>query len=265
MVNILGIIFMCANLSVNAEESENSNQEIELDVIDAEALEILNFELKDTWGDFEETYEQIRRAYANFYGFTSVYLYFTCFREFSSSPKISALLKLAEVDLKKGTSIGELVYTCCQYCPNREAIRSLIGLGHQRESEVVSRVFEFEQQDGSNCLIALFNVANFFVNMRDTAPKSVLQTYKHRWDQTPAFLADIEESIVFLIRLARSANLDLDKILNHPTATGETLFHSAALYSQKIAKYLLKENVQINSITDKFVTPTFQVRFEKDF
>ena len=279
MVNILGIIFICVKLSVigiDAKENENSNQEtdefdeetdsFELDEIDAKALEILNDELKGRW-QIKETYEQIRRADPDFYGFTSAYLYLSCYRQFSVSPNISVLLKLAELDLKKGTSIGELVFTCCQCCPKKEAVRSLIDLAKQGESQekVVGRIFEFEQQEGVNCLIATFRMAAVFEHVRENAPPSVLQKFKHRWDETPAFLADIEETCIFLIRLARSANLDLDKILNHTMANGKTLFHLAAHHSEKIAKYLLKENVKINSITDDFFTPSLKVRFEKDF
>ena len=73
-------------------------------------------------------------------------------------------------------------------------------------------------------------------------------------------LRDLEESIFYLIDLAKCFNLDLKKILNHTTNGGHTLFFLASVVSEKITRRLLEENVQVNSVDDKFVTPFFRVR-----
>ena len=85
-------------------------------------------------------------------------------------------------------------------------------------------------------------------------------------------MADIEESCLFLIQLAKSASLDLDKILNQATKTGQTLFANASIYSEKITKQLLTETdinekkiVKVNSIDKFFMTPFLRVRLGTGF
>ena len=119
-----------------------------MDRIDAEANVILKQELKEKWTD--KTYDEIRKDPYS-YGFMIVYLHESAnTKEFSSSAKISTLLKLARLDLQKGTTIGELVYSCCQNFPTKQAIESLIELGKENESEekVIESVFEFQNHQG---------------------------------------------------------------------------------------------------------------------
>ena len=73
-------------------------------------------------------------------------------------------------------------------------------------------------------------------------------------------LRDIEESVEYLIGLAKKFELDMKKILNHTTKSGETLFMGASIFSEKITKRLIEEKVKVNSITDLFMTPFFRVR-----
>ena len=72
-------------------------------------------------------------------------------------------------------------------------------------------------------------------------------------------LRDLEESIFYLIDLAKCFNLDLKKILNHTTKSGYTLFFLASICSERITRRLLEENVQVNSVNQDFVTPFFRV------
>ena len=219
-----------------------------LDRIEIEANEILKQELRVKWD--EKTYEEIRLE-PHYSGFTSVYLYTSAnFKEFTSSAKSSTLLKLAKLDLQKGTTIPELVFSCCKWFPKKEAIESLIELGKEcgSEEKVVEGVFEFEDHEGFNCLIVLFIMASWYRN-------------KNNWKYPSGPILDyIEESYSFLIQLAKSAQLDLDKILNHTTESGKTLCSEASFYSEKITKQLMIENVQVNSIDDMFITPFSRVR-----
>ena len=80
-------------------------------------------------------------------------------------------------------------------------------------------------------------------------------------------LIEIEETCRFLIELAKSAKINMAKLLNHTTKSGHTLFHFASIISEKLAKQLLLETdghgkkiVKVNSITDLFLTPFFRVR-----
>ena len=78
-------------------------------------------------------------------------------------------------------------------------------------------------------------------------------------------LRDIEASCLYLFQVAKKLNLDLDKILNHTAKNGNNLFSEASIYSEEITKFLLDQNVKVNSITHNFVTPFFRVGFEIDF
>ena len=94
-----------------------------MDRVDAEANKILKQELGQEWD--ERTYKDIRLD-PYLCGFTSKYLYDSAsYRDFLSFAKLSTLLKLAALDLEKGTSISELVFSCCWWFPKREAIERL--------------------------------------------------------------------------------------------------------------------------------------------
>ena len=215
--------------------------------VDAEANEILKRELKEKWD--EKPYREIRLE-PNLYGFMSSYLFLSVsLKQFSSSAKISILLELAKLDLQKGSSIAELVYSCCKFFPKKEAIESLIELGKQSESEekVVESVFNFENHLGFNVLIGLFAMAN---------------KCRHLKYSSDELICNIEESYRYLIKLAKSAK-SFDKIINHTTKNGSTFFLCASIYSEEITRHLLEEKVaKINSITDLFVTPYFKVRLK---
>ena len=72
-------------------------------VIAALANQILKQELREKWK--EKTYEDIRNS--NNYTFTSDYLTLSAnFDEFSSSAKVSTMMKLAEFDLQRGIKEG---------------------------------------------------------------------------------------------------------------------------------------------------------------
>ena len=219
--------------------------------IDAEANQILKCELGENWD--EKTYEEIRLK-SRQCGFSSKYLFLSAkFTEFSSCAKTSTLLKLAKVDLQKGTKIHEIVFCCCNWFPKREAIEGLLEHGKTIEKKVIESVFEFQNHEGLNCLIVLFDLATKYRNKN-----------KQKYPSGP-MLVEIEKSCSYLIDLAKSADLDLDTILNHTTKSGDTLFLQASVFSEKITQKLLMEGVRVNSIDYYFVTPFFRVRSETDF
>ena len=73
-------------------------------------------------------------------------------------------------------------------------------------------------------------------------------------------LRHIEESLIFMIELAKSNNVEMDKVLNHTLKNGATLFFWASLYSENISRYLIQENVKVTSIGFCFQSPSFRVR-----
>ena len=227
-----------------------------MDSIDAEANEILKQELKEKWGGW--TYKVLRHG--GYFGFTSFYLEYSANKKvFSSSAVIPTLLKLAKLDLQEETTIDELVFSCCTFFPEKDAIEKLIDLAKQEESEkkVVECVFEFQNHNWSSCLTTIFTMALSYRCRNNNAYPS------------GPMLLEIEESCRFLIELAKSAKLDLNKVLNHTTKSGDTLFSRASVFSEKITEQLLMETnehgkkiVKVNSVDHKFMTPFFRVRLK---
>ena len=214
-----------------------------------EASEILKRELGDKYRGW--TYEKIRSK--NNTGYMSIYLLYSAnFREFSSSAKVEVVLELAKIDLQKGSTIPELVGSCCHSFPQREALEKLIELGKQSEpvEKLIKSVLEFESRQGITCLMGLFQMAAHYRN-----DMTKISDYP-----SGPMMNEIEQSCAYLIDLAKCFHLDLGKILNHTAKNGSTLFYEASIYSETITRRLLEENVLVNSINPDFVTPFFRVR-----
>ena len=130
----------------------------------------------------------------------------------------------------------------------------MIELGEQNETEVVESVLKFQSQNGLNCLIGLFQMATEYrIENNSEYPSGPM-------------LSDIEGTCLFLVQKAKDFKLDLDKILNHTTEYGRTLFSQASIYSETITKHLLTgKYVRVNSIDLGFVTPYFRVRLKNNF
>ena len=118
---------------------------------------------------------------------------------------------------------------------------------------MVEGVFKFQDYNATSCLTIIFQMAT---------RKRNHSTYKY---PSGPMLRDIEESCLYMIELAKSSKLDLEKILNHTSKTGNTLFSDASAYSEEITKRLLLESVRVNSVSDKFATPFFRVRLKVCF
>ena len=223
--------------------------------IDEKAKEILKRELGDKWNKWAyhsgSLYEQLR--FYGIFGYTVMYLGESAnFEEFSSSAKIEVMLELARLDLRKGTTIPELIFRCCQVFPKKDALEKLLELGKQTqtEKEVAKSVLEFQNDEGYSCLQTTFEMGNGHRKRTDKYPSGPL-------------MHDIEESCFYLIDLAKRFNLDLKKILNHTARDGTTLFSLASIFSETLTRQLLEENVRVNSVDDKFLTPFFRVRRTK--
>ena len=176
-------------------------------------------------------------------------------KEFSSSAEISKVLELADHELKRGTSIGRLVFLCCAGFPKKEVLEKLIRMAKRTKSEreIVKSVFDYENQYGHTCLVGLFDLAKEY------------QIENNGQHPSGPMLRDIEESFAYLIDMAKKSSFDLKKVLNRAAEDGTTLFFRASMYSEEIVHYLLQEDVQINSITDLFTTPSFRVRLKHEF
>ena len=227
------------------------------DSVYARATEIFYRKFGKKWDG--ENYEK-KRTYENNYGYTSSYLWWSVNKEdYSSSASLTDMEKLARLDLRKGATIPELVLDCCSSFPKKTAIKKIIEIGKElvvlngeltnsTKEELAKETFNFRDQDGNNCLMALFSLPSKYHNKKEKRP-----------DNEP-MMHEIEISCRFLIQYAKSNNVDLMTILNSTTKHGQTLFFRACLYSEPVAEYLLEYDVNVNSIDSLFQTPGFRVR-----
>ena len=112
--------------------------------------------------------------------------------------------ELAKLDVQKGVKIPQLIFSCCNYIAKKEAIEKLIELGKQREADkkVAKSVLDFQDQFGDSFLGISFDMA---------AKYRVRNNFKC---PSGPMLREIEESIFYLLDLAKCFNLNLKKILN---------------------------------------------------
>ena len=223
----------------------------------ARAMEFFYRKFGKKWDG--ENFEK-NRTYKNIYGYTSVYLWWSVNKEdYSSSANLTDMEKLARLDLKEGATIPELILTCCEIFPRKTAIEKIIEIGKElvvlngeltnsTDEELAKETFNFRDQAGNNCLIALFSLPSQYKNKNDKIPEN------------EAMMHEIEDSCRFLIQYAKLNNVDLMTILNATTEHGKTLFFKASHFSESIAIDLFDYGVNVNSVDYLFQTPSFRVR-----
>ena len=220
----------------------------------ARATEILHRKLGLKWQG--QTYEKLRSSEYS-YGYTCSYLIRSAnIKQCSSSANFKDMKTLARIDLRKGTTIPELVFSCCQFFPKKTALKKMINIGKEflmskeasSQVELAKEVFSFSHQTGYSCLMSLFNFAAKYVQECRQFPGN------------QPMMREIEDSFFFLIQYAESNSLDMKTILNATSKSGITLFFLASCYSERIGNYLLDHGVNVNSVDSAFQTPIFKVR-----
>ena len=196
----------------------------------AEAADIL---IKELVGWNGESYEELRLS--AYYGFTGFYLS-KCANQsdFTSVAKKTTILELAKLDERMGTTVAELIFSCCRWFPQKEALECLIELGKQTEAEeeISKSIFAFQGLDNSSCLAALFQHATEMQQHIQCSPDD-------------SMLYVIEKSTLFLVDLARANNISWEKILHQPKPVidfvNEIKLHHDEQINQKLAKSLLSD------------------------
>ena len=185
----------------------------------------------------EKSYEQLRnekdhRTTGLMTGFTHHYLEKTGLRYGGSNKaELATLLEFARFDLALGTTIAELVYSCCHYRPRKTWIESLVNLDEVTPKNL-EQLFAYKNDEGRNCLLeALW------------------------YDKSEG----AEESVLYLIELGDQHGVDMAEVLNETDNGGGTLFYYATLRSKQLALYLFKRGVKVNTVDKSFSTPSFRV------
>ena len=84
-----------------------------------------------------------------------------------------------------------------------------------------------------------------------------LKQPEEKWSQ---LIPKIEETFFWLVK-EHQKHLDIDKVnrfIEAPDLNGGTCFNSASQCSLKISKYILSQDIRINSITTAMLTPSFR-------
>ena len=148
-----------------------------------------------------------------------------------------------------GTTVAELVFACCRFCPKKQIIESIITIEKTtNKQKLVESIFDYKSKDGYNCMIVSFDMMARYTNETGNLPDSSMPMFN-----------EIESTLFYLIKLADDNKLNMDKILNWTGDNGRTLFSNAAFYSESLATELLKRNVDVKTVDDLFQTPSFRV------
>ena len=114
---------------------------------------------------------------------------------------------------------------------------------------LIKSMFELVNEDGTNCLLMLFDMITEYNNRTGKMPNSNLPIFN-----------EVESTAFFLIKLAEENKLDMNAILNWTANDGDTLFSKAAYLSESIASELLKKQVVVVTTVDNlFQIPPFRV------
>ena len=178
-------------------------------------------------------------------GFTHRYLEFVFdVKNLLTTASLEIVLDCVKLDLAEGAKLEEIVFACSWWCPKREVIRAVI----EKTGAKIKDVLEYEDKDGTNCLIALFHVLKRHRN--EGAGKDPSGT---------EMAIEVEKSVEYLIELGENEGLEMNKISEKTNKSGQTLFENATFYSPDLALQLLNRGINTKSIDEKFMTPQFKV------
>ena len=79
-----------------------------------------------------------------------------------------------------------------------------------------------------------------------------------RMDECSSIIDQMEKVFFFLIDEAQNRGFNTDEILENPDSLGRTCFSQAAMLSEKIARYILKRDINVSTINVNMDIPRFQ-------
>ena len=187
-------------------------------------------------------------------GYTHFYLIETAnFETCSTRAEGDVIPELAKCDLEKGAKLEQIVYHCCRLAPIKNIIEKLIAILFSMTSngetinEMMTKIFEYQGQNGWNCLIVCYGMLANYRNKGNDPNRTPMKK-------------SIEDTIEFLIEMGRDNGVDMVAVINCVTKTGQTLFWTSSAFSEKVALFLITLNVKVNEIDHLFITVQFQFR-----
>ena len=147
-----------------------------------------------------------------------------------------------------GTTIPELIWSCCAWYPNQNTIDELLKLDDTTDMEqLVQSLFNYENR-GTTCLYASLMLMGRNYGKTKQLPNSSIKMYN-----------EIESLFIYLLELAEQNNVDMDRAINSTDETGQSIIELATLYSENISHELINRNVKVQRINSDFITPLFIV------
>ena len=109
--------------------------------------------------------------------------------------------------------------------------------------EMMTKLFEYQNDRGYNCLIHCYTLLFEYGKDISTAPMR----------------RNIEETVEFLLEMGRDNGVDMTRVINHVAKSGQTLLKRAAWCSENVVLLLTRMKVQVNEIDMHFQGVPFAV------
>ena len=188
-------------------------------------------------------------------GYVTFYLSFMVDLEtFSTAAKTIIVLLLAKCDLDLGKKLEETVFDCCRRTQDKDIIRRLLNLNNGETIQVkITKLLEFRDEFGHSCLmicVGLLNEHGLKYPTSDLVSNPFVCQHKR----------NMEETILWLIELGIANGVNVAKVIDQTTTSGDGFFSQMTAISEKVAKFLTTMNVKANSIDSNFQTVTVNVR-----
>ena len=116
-----------------------------------------------------KTYKQLRSS--GYVGFSDYFLNLSTFKHYgrfrepyTKQTKLLTLKKLVTIDMEKGTTAPELVYSCCFYEPILCFLKMIVAQAREKESDdfslkqLIDDILSFQTEDRTNCLLAIAKI-----------------------------------------------------------------------------------------------------------
>ena len=134
-------------------------------------------------------------------------------------------------------------------------MNGLIDLGltlSRSKKQLFHTIFNCEVR-GENCLMSTFK---FFI-MKNLYSNDSFDVEK--FIKTHHIICHLESTFLHLIKLAEDNNVDMSSLINFSNEVGVSIFHRATRWSLNLTIELLRLNVNVNRISERFETPLMKV------
>lgn len=206
------------------------------------AVDLLNLTLNT--GD--EEFDELPEAVTSSIGYTHYYL---CHKAIYDVPNTETVVSLVKCDLELGLELGEIVFECCRFVPDKRIVKGIIDLHNGDNKEVkIKKILEYVSESRLTCLTSFLQDGKQYIEDTFRANHNVLTARKK-----------FEDTILYLLELGQANCIDTVKLVNVTSEAGFNLLGIASIIWEKLAKFLTTINVKANCIDCYFQGASFKV------